>query len=267
MEDQKRRQVDYHEREHYNRLRPRIPDNSHPYIEWLNTYRLAKAERMMRTTVAGKTMLSVCAGDGEEAAFFQSKGAHVTIVDLSREALAAAQVRNPKLICVCMDAESLTFPDQSFDWVLVRDGLHHLARPLKGFYEAERVCREGFIILEGQDSLPVRLLAQIGVAENWDPAGGYVYRFTRRELHKVFSSMQTVQDWEVHTAWLPFGSDILTHVPPFRRWVYPLMNLAAVRTLLMAAPVKAGAKSLFGVATGALGRWGNSLIVVAHKKR
>src|SRR5262249_19549151 len=178
MEDQKRRQVDYHEREHYNRLRPRIPDNCHPYIEWLNNYRLAKAEGMMRTAIAGKTMLSVCGGDGEEANFFQSRGAHVPVVDLSLEALAAAQVRNPALTCICMDAESLTFPAESFDWVLVRDGLHHLARPLKGLYEAERVCREGFIILEGQDSLPVRLLARLGVAENWDPAGGYVYRFS-----------------------------------------------------------------------------------------
>lgn len=65
-----------------------------------------------------------------------------------------------------MDAEVLTFADASFDWVIVRDGLHHLARPLKGFYEAERVSREGFVILECQDSLAVRFLSVLGIAEN-----------------------------------------------------------------------------------------------------
>src|SRR5438874_7934312 len=133
MEDQKRRQVEYHEKEHYRAVRPRIIDNSHPYIEWLNNYRLGKVVEMMRVSLPGKTVLSVCGGDGQEADFFQKLGAKVTVIDLSTVALAAARLRNPSLQYVCMDAESLTFADCSFDWIIVRDGLHHLARPIKGF--------------------------------------------------------------------------------------------------------------------------------------
>src|SRR5437016_14080000 len=114
------------------------------------------------------------------------------MVDLSPIAVQAARAQNPQLDCMCMDAERLDFPDGSFDWAIVRDGLHHLARPLKGLYELERVSREGFAILEGQDSWLVRLLVRLRMGENWDPAGGYTYRFTRRELQKIFNSVQTV---------------------------------------------------------------------------
>lgn len=63
MEAQKRRQIEYHEREHYRESSPRIPDNSHPYVAWLNSYRLRKAIDMMRVSVRGKTILSLCGGD------------------------------------------------------------------------------------------------------------------------------------------------------------------------------------------------------------
>jgi ubiquinone/menaquinone biosynthesis C-methylase UbiE len=266
IEDQKRRQVEYHEREHYRACEPRMADNSHRYVEWLNNYRLATATQMMRVPLSGKTLLSVCGGDGQEADYFQRQGAKVTVIDLSAIALEAARLRNPDLQCACMDAESLTFADRSFDWVLVRDGLHHLARPIKGFYELERVAREGFVILEGQDSLPVRFLSRLGIAENWDPAGGYVYRFSRREMRKVFSSMQTVSDWKMYTAWLPFGSDVLSHFPPFRRLVYPAMTQPLISRFLGTKAARSACKTLFQWATSVAGYWGNSLIVVAHKK-
>jgi SAM-dependent methyltransferase len=265
METQKRRQIEYHEKEHYRVREPRIVDNSHPYVEWLNNYRLRTASHMMRVDLSGKTVLSVCGGDGQEAEFFLRQGANVTVIDLSTVALGNARSRNSGMFCACADAESLAFGDRSFDWVIVRDGLHHLARPIKGFYELERVSREGFVILEGQDSLPVRFLSLLGIAENWDPAGGYVYRFTRREFRKIFSSMQTVNDWKIHTAWLPFGSDLLRHVPPFRRFVYPVIRQPFISRVLAARPARAVFRNLFQIATAAAGRWGNSLIVVARK--
>jgi len=67
---------------------------------------------MMRISLEGKTVLSLCGGDGEEADF-QRCGARVTVTDLSCVALRAAHVRNPALECVCMDAEALTFTDAS----------------------------------------------------------------------------------------------------------------------------------------------------------
>src|SRR5262245_17361036 len=212
---------------------------------------------MMGVALEGKSVLTVCGCDGEEADFLHRCGAVVTAIDLSAVAVRSARKRNASLQCACMDAESLAFADRSFDWVVVRDGLHHLARPILGLYEMERVTREGFVVIEAQDSLPVRWLAKVGVAENWDPANGYVYRFSRREMYKIFSSMQTVKGWEVHTAWLPFGSDVLGLFPAFRRFVYPVMRQRAIAGLLNARFTRSAFKSAFEVANSLIGRWGN----------
>jgi ubiquinone/menaquinone biosynthesis C-methylase UbiE len=165
-----------------------------------------------------------------------------------------------------MDSECLAFADASFDWVVVRDGLHHLARPLKGLYEIERVCREGFAIVEGQDSLLVRVLVKLGLGEDWDPAGGYTYRFSRRELYKVFASVQTISKWQVFTTWLPPGSDAVRHFPSVMQFVNPAVNHRFVHPLLSAKTGQYLMKTVFRAVHLMAGHWGNSLIAVAHKK-
>jgi ubiquinone/menaquinone biosynthesis C-methylase UbiE len=52
------------------------------------------------------------------------------MIDLSEAGVRAARVRNPEVQSLRMDGEALAFSDQAFDRLLVRDGLHHLARPL-----------------------------------------------------------------------------------------------------------------------------------------
>lgn len=266
MEEQKLRQVEYHEREHYDAHKPRAIDNSHPLVAWLNTCRLRQAVEMIGEPLAGKEVLSVCGGDGDEADFLERCGARVTVTDLSRAGVQAAARRNPRLRSLCMDTERLAFPDGSFDWVFVRDGLHHLARPLKGLYELERVSREGFAILEGQDSWMVRLLVRLGFGEDWDPAGGYTYRFTRRELRKVFFSVQTVESWCLRTTWLPPGSDLLRYFPFVTRYVHPVISNPSVYRLLTSGPGRRTLVTLFRGLNLLAGRWGNSLVVVARKK-
>jgi hypothetical protein len=241
MEDQKRRQVEYHEREHYRTGRPRQADNSNPLIASLNTYRLRKMVDMIGTSLDGKSVLSVSGGDGDEADFLRCQGALVTMTDLSTVAVEAARIRNPAIRSMKMDSETLAFADGSFDWAIVRDGLHHLARPLKGLYELE-------------------------FGENWDPAGGYTYRFTRRELQKLFDSVQTVSHWQIHTNWLPPGSDAVKHFSVVMDVANPVMNQSFMLPVLCSRMGRAVLKSLFNSGNFLTGRWGNSLIVVAWKK-
>jgi ubiquinone/menaquinone biosynthesis C-methylase UbiE len=266
MENQKQRQVEYHEREHYPGGKPRQIDNSNPLIARLNNYRLYRTLEIIAAPLAGKSVLCVCGGDGDEADFLQRRGATVTVTDLSGTAIEAARIRNPALRCLRADAESLAFPAGSFDWAIVRDGLHHLARPIKGLYELERVSREGFAILESHDSLAVRLLVNLGFGDKWDPAGGYVYRFSRREVTKIFCSMQTLARWRLLTAWLPFGSDVLRHFPRVMSVVYPVINQPVVLRLLNSRTGRRVLKGMFLGFNSLLGRWGNSFIAVAWKK-
>ncbi len=266
MENQKTRQVLYHEREHFRPSEPRHADNCNPLIAWLNGYRLRTMLEMIGKPLAGKSVLTVCGGDGEEADSLERIGATVTMTDLSLAGVEAARTRNPRLLCFRMDSERLAFPDRSFDWVIAREGLHHLARPTLGLYEMERVAREGFAFMEGQDSLAVRFLTAIGVGDSWDPAGGYVYRFSRREIRKIFASVQTVAEYRIHTAWLPYGNDVLRLFPAFRRSVYPVINWPPVLRVLASRPGRRILKSLFACLSFLIGRPGNCLIVVAWKK-
>ncbi len=266
MEHQKKRQVEYHEREHYRAGQPRQADNRNALIASLNTYRLRKLVELIGASLHGKSVLSVCGGDGEEAHFLQRQGASVTMTDLSTVGVETARVRNPALRCLKMDSEMLAFADESFDWAIVRDGLHHLARPLKGLYELERVSREGFAILEGQDSWLVRLLVVLGLGEKWDPAGGYTYRFTRRELEKIFNSIQTVSRWQIHTTWLPPGSDAVRHFSVVMDFANPALNQPFVSRVLCSRTGRTVLKAVFNGMNSLTGRWGNSLIVVAWKK-
>jgi len=266
MEDQKRRQVEFHETEIYSAGSPREADNGNPLVSWLNNYRIRKTIDIIGVPLSGKRILSVCGGDGEEADLLSRHGADVTVIDISFSAIAAARSRNPGLRCFQMDAESLAFPDGSFDWAIVREGLHHLARPAKALYELERVSREGFAIMEGQDSLPVRLLAAFGIAKSWDPAGGYIYRFSRREIQKIFSCVQTIDRWRVHTTWLPYGSDLLKYFPFFKRFVYPALNCPLGLRLLTGRLGKLILKAAFNLMNLLIGRWGNCLIAVAWKR-
>lgn len=52
-----------------------------------------------------------------------------------------------------INAESISQPDDSFDYVLCKEALHHMPRPILAIYEMLRVARKGVIFIEPQDPL------------------------------------------------------------------------------------------------------------------
>jgi SAM-dependent methyltransferase len=103
------------------------------------------------------------------------------------------------------DAESLSFPDQHFDCVVVNAGLHHCQSPHRGLLEMYRVARRAVLIIEARESLLLRLALRMGLAEQYEVCnvvteglghGGvrntlipnYVYRWTEREVEKTIAS-------------------------------------------------------------------------------
>src|SRR2546421_11135855 len=115
MEQQKKRQVEYHECEHYRTGQPRQADNRNPLIASLNAYRLRKMLAMIGTPLRGKSVLSVCGGDGDEADFLERQGALVTMTDLSPVAGATPRGRHPSPRCMKIDSGLLGFGGGAFD--------------------------------------------------------------------------------------------------------------------------------------------------------
>ncbi|RME49866.1 MAG: class I SAM-dependent methyltransferase [Deltaproteobacteria bacterium] len=81
--------------------------------------------------VAGKRLLDLGCGAGETSVYFALAGARVTAVDLSGEMLRVARrlaaAHGVSLETVQTPAETLPFPDESFDCVFGNGVLHHVA--------------------------------------------------------------------------------------------------------------------------------------------
>jgi SAM-dependent methyltransferase len=103
------------------------------------------------------------------------------------------------------DAESLTYPDGSFDLAVISAALHHCRSPHRALLELYRVARLGVLGLESRDSALMRLAIRLGVVDEYEltavasndfgrgglrngPVPNYVYRWTEREIVKTIAS-------------------------------------------------------------------------------
>lgn len=216
---------------------------------FIDYYPLKKAISFLPFSLKGKSVLSICCGDGFEAEYLYRQGAVVTVTDISPEAVKASKRRCPGLKGRAADTENLPFKSKSFDLVLVRDGLHHLPHPYKGLREMDRVSKEGFIILEAQRNFVTKILIKFGLAEEQEISGNYVYRFTRDEIRNVMKEMK-IRNFKLTTFWCHYF-DLLS------KKVYPKLNNQLFFILF---------KFCFFAVNFLFGYFGNSLVVVAFKK-
>ena len=52
-----------------------------------------------------------------------------------------------------VNAENILLEDNSFDYVLCKEALHHMPRPMLAIYEMLRIARKGVVFVEPQDQL------------------------------------------------------------------------------------------------------------------
>ena len=156
-------------------------------------------------------------GDGRyctDARYIQDKGHDVLATDvcegLLKQALELQVVEKNQM----ENAESLSFDDNSFDFVLCKESYHHCTRPMKALYEMLRVAREGVVLIEPREKhitnvrsprLSVRLavgavlhrmgvntdLLESGIRQlaeterHWEELGNFVYTISEEEICKV----------------------------------------------------------------------------------
>lgn len=93
----------------------------------------------------GKSVLEIGTGNGADAAMFALNGANYTGVDLTQTALEATRkhfdVLGLRGAFQRENAERLSFPDETFDWVYSHGVLHHTPNPQQAIDEVWRVLR------------------------------------------------------------------------------------------------------------------------------
>ena len=154
-------------------------------------------------TISNWKVLIVCGGIGSEGLFFLNNGFNdVTVSDFSINALEIAKSLNSRLKTLVLNAESISFENNSYDLVVVQDGLHHLPRPSLGFTEMLRVAKKAILVIEPYDSFVGKVFGT-----EWEVVGtstNYVYRWNVKMVEQVvksyllkeYNSIKVYQIWD-----------------------------------------------------------------------
>lgn len=150
----------------------------------------------------GMSVLAVCAGKRDRDVFHDLGFRRVTISNLdsriSGDEFAPFEWSY-------QDAEAISFPSGSYDWVVAHSGLHHCHSPHRALLEMYRVARRGALVYEPRDTALVRLGIRLNFGQDYEVAavalnslkfGGvrntsipnYIYRWSEREIEKTLRS-------------------------------------------------------------------------------
>jgi ubiquinone/menaquinone biosynthesis C-methylase UbiE len=143
-------------------------------------------------------------GDGRygmDAMYLKAHGARVLASDISDTLLAESKSQGLIDDFRTENAEALSFPDASFDFVFCKESYHHFPRPMRALHEMLRVARRAVLLIEPNDqacpegvvttisrmakNLIKRMLSRPTHYHDFEDAGNYVYSISRREMQKV----------------------------------------------------------------------------------
>jgi len=135
---------------------------------------------------------------GSDAFFLQNEGVDVTATSISSHTLKVAHSRGFIKKYAAENAEAFDRQDNSVDFVLCKESLHHFPRPAVGFYEMLRIARKGVVLIEPIEGSqrPVVTLKNLakrvlrdGASDQFEPSGNFIYRISIREAFKMLTAL------------------------------------------------------------------------------
>lgn len=149
-------------------------------------------------------VLDIGCGDGLFMSLLRDrKDIKAVGVDISTKAVQACVAQGLQAEVIA-SADTLPFPDASFEYVVMLDILEHVYDPVVLLAEAQRVSRKYVIVgVPNFSSLPARLQTLFGkVPENNRPNKGHVYWFNHSVLIKMTEAANLgLIDLHVNTFW------------------------------------------------------------------
>ena len=144
---------------------------------------------------------------GSEAAWLKKNGIDCHASDMHTNLLEVASKKGIIDSFSKQNAENLDFENDTFDYVLIKESLHHLPRPWLALYESFRVCKKAVIVIEPNDPFPYGNLFRIlfikfkniykrfsnkSIYKNeygFEEVGNFIYTINIRELEKFLLGM------------------------------------------------------------------------------
>jgi SAM-dependent methyltransferase len=135
---------------------------------------------------------------GSDAFVLRARGADVTASSLSDVMLTIAHQRGYIQRYRTENAESISQPDDSYDFVLCKQSYHHFPRPAIAFYEMLRVARRAVVLIEpieGKARLldwakqVFKKLIRGDQTVEFETSGNFLYRVSVREVEKMLTAL------------------------------------------------------------------------------
>jgi ubiquinone/menaquinone biosynthesis C-methylase UbiE len=154
LSDRQQREIEYHRgraasHAHFAREPVNLSAVTSTRYRWWNAYWviLRKAKKL---GLAGKKVLVIGCGFGDDAIQLAYLGASISAVDISAESVAIARQRADASAAVVdfevSPAETLPYTDETFDLVYLPDVVHHLDIPA-AMREVQRALKPGGVVL------------------------------------------------------------------------------------------------------------------------
>lgn len=153
-------------------------------------------------------VLDVACGTGEWLMACRQQGAEVAGIDLSEKAISICKNEMPEGHFYAQAAETLPFPDNSFDIVTCLGALEHFMKPVQALQEMRRVAKENariIILVPNADFLTRKL----GLFSGTHQVDAKEVVHTLKEWKKIFNQAGL----DIHSRWKDLH--ILN-----RNWIY-----------------------------------------------
>jgi ubiquinone/menaquinone biosynthesis C-methylase UbiE len=150
-----------------------------------------------------KSILVLGASSDEASLFHKLQFKRVTLSNIDLAQLRGAEKYKFKKKKI--DFRSLfKIKNNSYNYVVVHASIHHTSRPHNILLEMYRIAKYGILIVESNDSFVMRLSVKLNFSEDFEKSAlntcvkgvdgsnipNYVYRWTEREIKKLFYSYQ-----------------------------------------------------------------------------
>lgn len=174
----------------YSPRDPFVYENN--YFRFIPFLKLKKLLTKNNIDLNNKTILIASCGSGIDAYYLKKiyKPKKIYFTDIAINAIEKAQSNFSDQSFILTDNHRLAFKENCFDYVFIGDSIHHLKEPNRGIYELLKAARYGLMVIEPNDSWLTRLFEKLGLAHEYEPTqGNYVYRFNKRDVHKIAKAL------------------------------------------------------------------------------
>jgi len=130
--------------------------------------------------------LTIGDGAGMDAWRMLQAGFSNTVAsDLSDAVLKETHERGHIKEFHAINAEQIHLADESFDFVLCKETLHHMSSPYRAIQECLRIAKFVVVMIEPQDPVIDHPIDSNGAQPGYEEVGNYVYTFSKREIQKL----------------------------------------------------------------------------------